>query len=815
MRYWQRDLTEVLDIKKLTLPSDPPVPSREALGRAGRATAALPMHGSNLPRSSADPLVPLLLGMHWYEDQSGGLNRYLADLFDALQRAGVQPRAVMAGPAAGAPAGVAASGDFRLPFPIRLASYSRAVRRLADTGITLVDAHFAFYAFWPVVADSLRGLPLVVHFQGPWAQESAASGQARRWQIAVKRRIEAAVYRRALEVVVLSEAFRQLLIERYGVAPWRVNVVSPGIDLERFTPGDRAGARIELDLPSSSEVVVAVRRLVPRMGHDVLLNAWGSVERARPGAVLLVVGDGPERAELERLARPWLGRGSVRFLGRVDDDTLVHCYQAADISVVPTIALEGFGLVVLESLACGTPPVVTDSGGLPEAVIPLDPSLVVPAGDADALSRRLIAALDGKVPDRDRCRTHAETYAWPAIAERHLAIYARAVCPNRTKLRVVYLDHCARLSGGELALLRLLPSLDVDAHVILAEHGPLVAKLREAGVSVEVLPMVDAAGSLSRDRVRPGRLPVRAVAGSAAYVARLAASLRRLGPDLVHTNSLKAALYGGVAARLASIPVVWHVRDRITDDYLPGPARRLVLAAARTLPAAIIANSRTTLETLGRAATGGVAIASPLGLSSFTQVAREGPLHIGIVGRLDPWKGQHVFLDAFAKAFPDGPERAVIVGASLFGDSGYEEELERQVAALGLQERVVFRGFCDRVEDELRHLDVLVHASIIPEPFGQVVVEGMAAGLPVVAADAGGPAEVIDHGVDGLLYPPGDIETLSQLLRGLAVDPMLRRKLGDAARVRAQDFTATRIAPQVMSVYEHVLGKGGNLVLDT
>jgi len=672
-----------------------------------------------------------------------------------------------------------------------------------------VDAHFAFYAFWPVVAGSLRGLPLVVHFHGPWAPESLASGEVPGWRIGAKRMIEAAVYRRAREVVVLSDAFRQLLVERYDVAPWRVNVVPPGIDLERFTPGDRALARASLGLPADSPVLVAVRRLVPRMGIDVLLQAWAGVERARPDAVLVIVGDGPQRAHLEGLASPSLRAGSVRFLGRVDEETVVRCYQAADFSVVPTVALEGFGLVVLESLACGTPPVVTDSGGLPEAVRPLDPSLVVPAGDPDALSLRLVAALDGTqpAPERSRCRIHAESYSWKAVANSHRAIYAKAAHPKRTRFRVVYLDHCARLSGGELALLRLLPSLDVDAHVILGENGPLVDKLRAVGVSVEVLAMGDATRSLGRERIRPGRLPFSALTYTATYVARLARRLRRLDPDLVHTNSLKSALYGGVAARLVSIPVVWHVRDRIADDYMPSVACRMVRAAAGVLPAAVIANSRTTLATLGRAGTDGVAIASPLGFTPVGSVppATTRPLRVGMVGRLDPWKGQHVFLDAFAQAFPAGPEEAVIVGTSLFGADGYTEELERQVAALGLDGRVEFRGFRGDIEEELRRLDVLVHASTIPEPFGQVVVEGMAVGMPVIAAGAGGPAEVVDDGVDGLLYPPGDVEALAALLQRVAADPMLRERLGGAARVRAADFAPDRIAPQVMAVYRSAL----------
>ncbi len=761
--------------------------------------------------AQTDLVVPLVLGAHWYEDDPGGLHRYVADLFTALRRVGLHPRAVVSGPAASAPFGVVAGGHFARPFPLRLWAYTRALDRSALTGVTVIDAHFAFYAVYPVVMGRLRDLPLVVHFHGPWAQESKASGDPSGWRLSAKRKIEMSVYRRARAIVVLSNAFKELLVHGYGIAPQLIHVVPPGIDLHHFAPGNRVDARSRLGLPAGVRVLTAVRRLVPRMGLDVLIDAWAQLQPDDPGSVLLVVGDGPDRRNLEQhAARSGVG-GSVRFLGKVDEETLVRCYQAADLSVVPTLALEGFGLVVIESLACGTPVVVTDTGGLPEVLGPLDPSLIVPAGDAGALTRRIRAAFDGTqpLPDEDRCRAHAESFTWPVVAERHRAIYSRAAQPASTRIRVVYLDHCARLSGGELALLRLLPSLNVDAHVILGETGPLVDELRKAGVSTEVMPIAESAGSIGRELVRPSRLPVSALAHSAVYVGRLAARLRQLEPDLVHTNSLKAALYGGASARLASVPVVWHVRDRISDDYLPVSARRLVRAAARILPAAVIANSQATLDTLGPAGVGGSAIASPLGFPPSITARPSGqyPFRVGIVGRLDRWKGQHIFLDAFAKAFPDGSERAVIIGAPIFGDTGYESELKRQVAALAIEDRVEFRGFRHDIEDELRGLDVLVHASVIPEPFGQVVVEGMAVGLAVVAANAGGPAEVITDGVDGLLCPPGDADALADALRRLAADPALRAGLGDNARERAQDFTAERIARQVMAVYRSTLGK--------
>jgi glycosyltransferase involved in cell wall biosynthesis len=170
-----------------------------------------------------------------------------------------------------------------------------------------------------------------------------------------------------------------------------------------------------------------------------------------------------------------------------------------------------------------------------------------------------------------------------------------------------------------------------------------------------------------------------------------------------------------------------------------------------------------------------------------------------------------MFLSAFARAFPLGVEQAVVVGEALFeADLRYAETLGRLVETLGITSRVEFRGFVEDVSRELARLDILVHASVLPEPFGQVVLEAMAAGLPVVAANAGGPAEVVTDEVNGLLYPTGDERALANALRRLAGDPALRDQLGQAGRARALDFSPSRIGPEVVNVYRRVLGLAPN-----
>jgi glycosyltransferase involved in cell wall biosynthesis len=747
-----------------------------------------------------------MLGKGWFPEQLGGLDRYYRDLFEHLPEA----RGLVVGPAPGNPQRLTAASRHDAPLPRRLIALWRAAQS-AGRDAAVVDAHFALYALVPTLFGRLRSLPAVVHFQGPWADENVSAGDGSRVRRALRRALERRVYRRAARIVVLTSAFRRVVVEKYRVSPWRVHVVPPGVDLDRFTPGDQRLARERFGLGPDAFVAVAVRRLVPRMGLDLLVEAWADALPELPaGARLLIAGVGPARDSLRDQTERLGLSDAVQLLGSVDDDSLVDLYRAADVGVVPTRSFEGFGLVVIEAAACGTPTIVTDVGGLPEAVRELDPSLTVSSKEPGVLARRLVrAAAPSGLPSRDRTRRFAEGFSWELAVERNREVLREALSPGldseRRRIRVVYLDHVAKLSGGEIALLRLLPHLtDVDPHVILAEDGPFADRLVQAGISTEVLPMRESARSLRKDRVRAHALPLSAVAHTGLYILRLAFHLRRLRPDIVHTNSLKSGLYGSLAARLARVPVVWHVRDRIADDYLPRPAVRLIRGVIRRCATAVVANSQATLATLGVANSGVVHSVLPDVLPPVLSApaSREPrPCTFGMVGRIAAWKGQDLFLHAFARAFPAGHERAVIVGAPLFDEQHVEDDLRQLVRDLGIDERVEFRGFREDVWSELRHLDVLVHASTTPEPFGQVVVEGMAAGLAVVASDEGGPAEILGDGVAGRLFRPRDVDSLAVVLAELRDSPEDRLRLGAAAREAIGPFHGENVATMMQQVY--------------
>ena len=748
-----------------------------------------------------------MLGMGWFPDSLGGLDRYYRELLEALPEA----RGVVIGPAHDAPARLTAVADPAGPLLGRLAGYSRAARRAAREADVL-DAHFALYALLPLRSQALRRFPVVFHFHGPWAQENVEAGDSSGARLRLRRALERSALRRADAVIVLSGAFRRVLVERYRIRPWDVRVWRPGVDATKFAPGDREAARSELGLPDGAFVVVCARRLVARMGIGCLLDAWGQLEGSlAPGSTLLLVGDGPLRAALEERAGRAPLAGRVRVLGRVSDEQLVQAYRAADVAVVPTLAVEGFGLVVLEAGACGTPSIVTDVGGLPEAAAGLDRSLIVEAGNAEALAFRLQAAGRGVLPSRAATRAHAEEHDWQALAERHRRLYQRLLAgDSERRPRVVYLDHVARLSGGEIALLRLLPHLgEISAHVILGEDGPLAERLSQAGVSVEVITIAPAARDARKDSLGAAGASPAAMLQTLAYTLRLAWRLRRLKPDVVHTNSLKSGVYGAVAARLAGVPVVWHLRDRVAEDYLPRPAVRLVRWLIRHLADGVIANSEATLETVSASAHNRVhrVIPDSVELPPLPAAGSgQSGAVFGMLGRIAPWKGQDLFLSAFAASFPAGEERAVIVGTPMFGEEFFEDELRRLAGELGLDGRVEFRGFRDDIWSELASFDVLVHASVIPEPFGQVVLEGMAAGLPVIASDEGGPAAIIAPDETGLLFKSRDPGSLARAMLALRDDPQRRARLGGAARTAVGAYHPDLIAGQLEGVYAELSG---------
>ncbi|TSE00495.1 glycosyltransferase family 4 protein [Skermania sp. ID1734] len=343
-----------------------------------------------------------MVGSAWFGTDRGGSTRYFSDLFAALQR---RPDISATAAAFGvADPGGQSWGSFDRGTISRVRSSRSAPP--ADTAI--VDRHYALYG-----RGAPRGASVVTHFHGPWSLESAAAGKNKP-TVAVQRFVEQARYRRSERFVVLSRAFKALLVERYRVHPEAVSVIPPGVDLTRFEPSA---------IPDGPPRVLCVRRLERRMGLDVLLDAWPAVLADVPDAQLDIIGTGSIAGELSAHVAGLGIEHSVKLCGQASDAELTEAYRAATVTVVPTRSLEGFGLIALESLAAGRAPVVTDVGGLPDSVHDLAHDLVVPPENPAMLAERLVGALQGDRPDVARCRAHAENFSWSACADRHAALY--------------------------------------------------------------------------------------------------------------------------------------------------------------------------------------------------------------------------------------------------------------------------------------------------------------------------------------------------------------------------------------------------------
>lgn len=298
------------------------------------------------------------------------------------------------------------------------------------------------------------------------------------------------------------------------------------------------------------------------------------------------------------------------------------------------------------------------------------------------------------------------------------------------------------------------------------------------------------------------------------YARELARFAQQNRIDLVYTNSLKADFYGALVGRFARLPVIWHVRDRIEESYLPVAAVRMVRLLARRLPSCVVANSVSTLETLQLPPQMLTEVIS----SGMTQdyirqcmAPRESNTipQIGIVGRIASWKGQDIFLRAAALVLQSGRKAQFrLIGAPLFDEADYLVKLENLAKELRITDSVSFLGFQRDIPAQLRALDMLVHASTSPEPFGQVIVEGMVAGLPVIATNGGGAREIVTHNQTGLLVPLADVEALAEAMTTLLDDPALAARLAAAGRQHAlESYTIEISARKSEALYAKVLAR--------
>lgn len=390
----------------------------------------------------------------------------------------------------------------------------------------------------------------------------------------------------------------------------------------------------------------------------------------------------------------------------------------------------------------------------------------------------------------------------------------------------------AAFGGAETSLVTMLTALrtlepDWRITVVTPGQGPLAERCRALRLDVVELPFPSSLAQLGETaavgarsavaaRLQFARQGLAVAAALPGYLRKLRAAFRKAQAGVVHTNGLKAH----VAAALikpSGVRLVWHLHDYVRSR--PVSMRLLRPLVGRT--DAIVANSDSVLSD-ARAALGPSApltriynavdglrfspdgprlpLAERSGLPSD-----EGLVRIGLVATFARWKGHEVFLDAIARLAGRFPIRAYVIGGAVYETAGSQwsrQELDTMVKQRGLSAIVGLTGHTDDVPAALRSLDIVVHASTEPEPFGMVIAEGMAAQRAVVAACGGGAAELFDDGATALGYAPGDGEALAGRLAELIQDRARRDRLASSARHAALDrFSPERMAASFREVY--------------
>ena len=394
-------------------------------------------------------------------------------------------------------------------------------------------------------------------------------------------------------------------------------------------------------------------------------------------------------------------------------------------------------------------------------------------------------------------------------------------------MEIAHLVSSAQLGGTESSVVAMLGSLRAHQpgwrlRVIAPQHGPLVDRVAAMQIPVDVLPFprrlaqLGEAGRLG-DAAGRARLALEigaSAAGAIAYARRLRGALG--APDVVHAHGFKMQVLSALA-RPRRARLVWHLHDYVSPRRASAPllarlSPRCDVAIANSL--SVAADARAVLgrslriETIYNAVEARFFDDGPaidLDALAGAAPAPPGAVRVGLVATFGRWKGHETFLRALARLPHDLDVRGYIVGGASYQTAASQYTRAALLAMaedLGLGTRVCFTGPIADMPAAYRALDVVVHASTQPEPFGMVIAEAMASGRALVISRAGGAVELVEDGVDGVAHEPGDAAALADRLLALARDPGYRRRLGAAARrTAAHRFDAARLGRELAPLY--------------
>ncbi len=378
-------------------------------------------------------------------------------------------------------------------------------------------------------------------------------------------------------------------------------------------------------------------------------------------------------------------------------------------------------------------------------------------------------------------------------------------------VRALVVSHTATLGGAERSLLRFLDAAPAGVTPAVAcPDGPLAIALAQRGIPR--LALRGTSGSLRLHPLHTAQA-LAEIAAMAGQVRRHAESFRA---DILHANSVRAGLVAVGARALGGPPVAVHVRDVLP----PGRASAAVSGVLRRGASTVVAISRHVAQRFaGDPAAPGVHVVMELVDPDHFQpraqaaardalgLSHDAPV-LAVLAQITPWKGQDLAIRTLAEVRTTQPDAVLLIvgdvmfaGRTRMDNRAYERSLHALAASLGVSDAVRFLGRRDDVPEVLAAIDVLLVPSH-EEPFGLCVIEAMSMQRAVVATSVGGPAEVIDDGLDGRLVDPRDGPAWSVAVAALLADAPGRAAMGLAARRRVLDaFTPERYGAAMEQAY--------------
>ncbi len=393
-------------------------------------------------------------------------------------------------------------------------------------------------------------------------------------------------------------------------------------------------------------------------------------------------------------------------------------------------------------------------------------------------------------------------------------------------MKIVFINPVGVIGGGERVLLSMMAALlitqpNIQLFLIVGTDGPLIEQAEKLGVQVKLHQLPEALNQLGDSGFKSSNPAlarlillariIRILPSIGQYLREFQRSLRQLQPDLIHSNGIKTHLLTALT-KIKDTPIIWHIHDFYGSRPLIGKVLKQFSYRAKlgiAISHAVAKDAKTTLPKLPIET-----IYNAIDINYFTPLSSppHTPLRVGLVATFARWKGHDIFLEAASEIIKNHPHlnvRFSIVGGAIYqtrGSQFSQQELQEKAADLEIADKVDFLGFQQDIAQVYRNLDIVIHASTQPEPFGLAIVEAMACGKPVIVSQAGGAAELFTHNYDAIGVPPREPMALASAILDLLNNPEKRQLIAENARKTAvNNFSHQRLGKQIITIYNQLI----------